>query len=102
MKLQALNSTQAAKLGSFGSLVGYVTTTRLHIESVFGEPTYNTESPDGKVTTEWVIVLPDGTRATIYDWKRYEEGAPDFDEEYEWHIGGNSHKVESLIQEYLK
>jgi hypothetical protein len=24
----------------------------------------------------------------VYDWKRYEEGAPALSEIYEWHIGG--------------
>jgi hypothetical protein len=102
MKLQALTQAQAAEMGSFGSLVGYVTTTRAQLEEVFGAPTYSEESWDGKVTTEWVLVFPDGTRATIYDWKRYEEGAPTMNEEYEWHIGGNSRDIESLVQDYLK
>lgn len=72
------------------SLVGYITTTRRHIESVFGAPTWDTPSPDGKVTTEWNLEFEDGTVATIYDYKRYEEGAPALDEVYEWHIGGHS------------
>ena len=69
------------------SLQGYVTTTRSMIEWAFGEPEEFGEGD--KVTTEWDILFDDGTVATIYDWKRYEMGAPETNEVIEWHIGGN-------------
>jgi hypothetical protein len=58
----------------------------------------NTGSADGKVTCEWVIVGADGTVATVYDWKtgRTPHG------EYDWHIGGHSHKAVDLILSILK
>lgn len=62
--------------------------TRREIEAVFGKP--NFEDEGDKVTTEWDITFANGTVATIYDWKRYEYGAPAMDEEEEWHIGGRT------------
>jgi len=82
------------------SLVGYVTATREEIEEVFGEPDYEGDGSN-KVTTEWDILFADGTVATIYDWKRYEEGAPDYDEVYEWHIGGKTWQAALHVSEAL-
>ncbi len=70
------------------SLMGYVLATRDELEATFGEP-YEYGAGD-KVTTEWVLHFEDLTIATIYDWKRYEQGAPYPDENYDWHIGGDS------------
>lgn len=73
------------------ALEGYVTATRRELAAKFGEPDM-TGTVDNKVTTEWLLRFEDGTIATIYDWKRYEEaaGAPDLDEVYNWHIGGQT------------
>lgn len=68
------------------SLRGYVTTTRRVLEEAFGEPVFFGEGD--KVTVEWMIRFEDGSVATVYDWKRYEEGTPDMDEVLEWNIGG--------------
>jgi len=68
------------------SLQGHITTTMRDLISAFGEPTFY--YPGDKVTVEWVHVFPDGSVATIYDWKRYEDEAPDMDEVLEYHIGG--------------
>ena len=70
------------------SLQGYVTTTRAALIETFGMPTFITDDEHDKVTTEWVIQFENGIIATVYDWKRYEEGAPALSEIYEWHIGG--------------
>lgn len=72
-------------------LEGYITTTRRALAAVFGEPD-ETGTIDNKVTTEWMLKFSNGTIATIYDWKRYEDdlGAPELDEIYTWHIGGQS------------
>lgn len=67
--------------------VGSVSATRRDIESVFGAPDEFGEGD--KVTTEWDVTWSDGTVSTIYDWKRYESGAPGMDEWYEWHVGGH-------------
>lgn len=82
------------------SLMGYIEpTTRQQLEAVFGSPV---EYGDGdKVTTEWTLSI-DGTTATIYDWKRYEQGAPRIDEPYKWHIGGRSKDAVRLVELALK
>ena len=82
---------------NFTSLQGYVKATRAQLVAVFGEPD-PIESSDGKVTTEWIIEFADKTIATIYDWKRYELGAPKNDEVYEWHIGGHMHRAIELVE----
>jgi hypothetical protein len=76
--------------GAGTSLQGYVTTTRAALIETFGMPTFITDDEHDKVTTEWVIQFENGIIATVYDWKRYEEGAPAPSEIYEWHIGGNN------------
>ena len=92
------------------SLVGTITTTRRTIEHNLGiEPNvYDLDDPtsDGKVSTEWIVRFDDGLVATIYDWKRYEMGAPDLDEVYEWHVGGTGgngyalRRLESLVSHF--
>lgn len=82
-------------------LVGYVTATRNEIEAVFGSPLIEA-SFEGKVTTEWGIEFADGTIATIYDWKRYEIGAPRPTEVYEWHIGGHTRASVEAVSAALK
>lgn len=87
--------------GTGTHLQGYVTTTRSSLIETFGMPTFTTDEDWEKVTTEWIIKFQDGTIATIYDWKRYEEGAPALNEVYDWHIGGYSKTAVSRIQETL-
>lgn len=82
------------------SLKGYFVATRSKIESVFGLPTYDDSQGEEKVTTEWVIDF-DGVIATIYDWKRYEMGKPEMDEEIVWHIGGKSVEATDKVCEAL-
>ena len=85
-----------------GSLQGYFTATRREIEEVFGNPTIACSDTWEKVTVEWVIKFEDGTYASIYDYKRYEEGTPALDEEYEWHIGGASFRSAELVSEAMR
>jgi hypothetical protein len=91
--------TQAGILTVGTSLQGYVTTTLREISAVFGEPTFY--YPGDKVTVEWGIKFEDGTIATIYDWKRYED-APEADEVIEYHIGGNSSAAVNAVSDALK
>lgn len=70
------------------SLQGYVTETFRTLAETFGSP--ESLGVEDKITVEWAIQFEDGTVATIYDWKRYELGAPGLDEVYEWHIGGHT------------
>lgn len=100
---ETLYATEADEASSMTALRGEVTTTRRAIEAVFGKPNFEGKSGDGKVTTEWVIRIGD-TVATIYDYKRYEDGAPTMDEYYDWHIGGKmdyTGNVASTIVELL-
>lgn len=85
---------------------GYIIATRAQIESVFGTPTWNTPSADEKITTEWAVVFDtkdeDDIVATIYDWKRYEQGAPEMDEQIVWNIGGRRSLAASKVAEALQ
>lgn len=99
MKFQTQSSENATFVG--GSLVGYIEATRKELEEVFGKPTYDTPSSDGKTLTEWVVTFEDGTTATIYDYKRYEEGKVGLHETYDWHIGGQSEKSVELVKETM-
>ena len=56
------------------------------IEQIFGPPTWEEGSSDGKVQVEWVIKFPDGTIGTVYDYKQYNIDPDDVDH---WSIGGS-------------
>ena len=99
MEFKTGNDLDATGIGS--SLQGYVTTTRAALIERFGMPTYTDNSENEKVTTEWVIKYENGVIATIYDWKRYEEGAPALNEIYEWHIGGYNELAVTQVQKTL-
>lgn len=81
------------------SLKGYIQTTRSNIETIFGAPTW-TNGGEDKVTTEWVVEV-DGVTATIYDWKRYEQGAPAMDELIYWNIGGHTSEATDKVADAL-
>jgi hypothetical protein len=82
-------------------LQGYtVTTTRRKLSLAFGEPVEYGEG--GKVTIEWGIQFEDGTIATVYDWKRYEQGIPELDELMFYNIGGISPDAVARVEETLK
>jgi len=85
------------------SLQGYVETTRAHLVHVFGDPAMDDPHSWDKVTTEWVIRFfdTDETIATIYDWKRYEEGTPGLNEVYAYHIGGRDGRALELVKGLL-
>jgi len=72
------------------SLKGYVSTTYDKLVEVLGEPITDIE----KSTAHWNIEAPDGTVATIYDWKNWSTPMG----EYEWHIGGHSEKALWLVE----
>lgn len=72
------------------SLVGYVTTTYATLKKVFGEPITDFD----KSTAHWNIQAPDGTVATIYDYKEYHTPLG----EYRWHIGGHSDRALLLVE----
>ena len=72
------------------SLVGYVTTTYATLVKAFGEPYTDYD----KSTAHWNIQAPDGTVATIYDYKEYTTPQG----EYRWHIGGRSERALLLVE----
>jgi len=81
------------------SLQGYTPpTTRAELTAILGEP-IQYEGGD-KVTIEWGIRLG-GTVATVYDWKRYELGTPEENEEWVYNIGGNDPKAVALVNGLL-
>tara|TARA_Y100000034_G_C6907365_1_gene421538 strand:+ start:1799 stop:3769 length:1971 start_codon:yes stop_codon:yes gene_type:complete len=60
---------------------------REDIEKVFGPPVWDEPSADNKVQVEWIVKFPDGTYATIYDYKQYDVATEDINY---WSIGGNT------------
>lgn len=82
-------------------LQGHVVATRRELEAAFGKPSYEVDDPYDKVTTEWAIQFDDGTISSIYDWKRYELGAPSMDERIEWHIGGSKPEAVERVEDSL-
>jgi hypothetical protein len=79
-------------------LIGEVKTTRAELTAILGKPTEYEEG--GKVTILWGIKLG-STVATIYDWKRYEEGTPELHEVYLYHIGGRDERALELVKGLL-
>lgn len=74
--------------------------TRRQISAVFGDPIEYEQGE--KVTIEWAIRFEDNTLATVYDWKRYEQGTPGLDEEMIYNIGGLSAEAVERVNEALK
>jgi hypothetical protein len=83
------------------SLQGEISTTKAQLIETFGAPNWESNQESDKVSIEWAMVFEDGTLATIYDWKRYEEGTPDIDEVYSYHIGGMSPLAVERVTEAL-
>lgn len=84
------------------SLKGTIKTTYNRLVEVFGEPCLNDPpSEHEKVTTEWDLVFPCGTVATIYNRKNYgTDPAPH--EDYDWHVGGYDYQAFALVSDALK
>ena len=88
------------------SFQGCVTATRSKLLKVLGKAGYENTSParhgkiQEKIRTEWTLEFPDGTIATVYDWKL--SCQPSLTEEYEWHIGGTTNSVNSLVNGLVK
>lgn len=71
-------------------LVGFVNTTYATLVKELGEPCRDFD----KSTAHWNIQAPDGTVATIYDYKTWHTPMG----EYAWHIGGHSEKALLLVE----
>jgi hypothetical protein len=75
---------------NFTGLQGYVSTTYQELVDVLGEP----EGDFDKSTAHWTLETPDGTVATIYDYKNYITPQ----DEYDWHIGGHNDRALLLVE----
>lgn len=78
-------------------LQGTINATYARLVEVFGEPNCNGDAY--KVQKEWIIKFEDGTIATIYDWK---EGDNHYTNVTDWHIGGFSDIVVTLVNAALE
>ena len=82
-------------------LQGYVTVSYHTLVDTFGQP----HGSDGyKVDWEWDIEFPDGTVATIYNWKNgpnYGNTLTRPEDINEWHVGGNSSDAVTAINNIL-
>ena len=78
-----------------GELDGYY---KKDIEKVFGPPSWDQGSTDDKVQLEWNIEFPDGTIATIYDYKQYGVDPEDIDY---WSIGGRGPLAEYYVKKAM-
>jgi len=72
------------------SFQGTIATTYDKLVQTFGEPN---GGPGDKTNSEWILKFPDGTIATIYDWK-LSQTPKDL---YDWHIGGHSKKAVGAV-----
>jgi hypothetical protein len=75
---------------NFSSLVGYVDATYEELVAELGEP----EGDFDKSTAHWTLEAPNGTVATIYDYKTYMTPIGT----YSWHIGGFDKKALLLVE----
>jgi len=83
-------------------LRGYKHATYAQLVDTFGPPT---TGDDYKTDVEWHLLFPDGTVATIYNWKNGpaycgDAGTP-IEELTDWNIGGNSGNALDYIQRIL-
>lgn len=80
---------------------GKITCSYMDLLEIFGLPTFDEPSADGKTDVEWHVKWDDDTVATIYNWKDYDGGiTAKSSVEYTWHIGGfNINAVEKVFNE---
>jgi len=84
------------------SLQGYITTTRATLNAALGDPVqYANQDIQDKINFHWAI-QEGRTVATVYDWKRYELGAPNMNEQIEYNIGGNCREAADLVQALVR
>ena len=76
-----------APMEGSGCLHGYVTTTRVELTRVFGEPTQDTEYRTGGPSKAWELRFDDGVFAWIYDHYHFEHSPR---AAIDWHVGGTS------------
>lgn len=84
-------------------LKGYITTTYDNLLSKLPKPIDNFD--DYKCDVEWGLEFPDGTKATIYNYKNGRnylgDNGKDKEDITQWNIGGTSHKAVEYVSEIL-
>ena len=91
-----MNFTKASAEEINGTgLQGYAETSYEALVRAFGEPD---RLDDGKVRVEWQLKFPDGTIATIYDWKEYRIPV---EQVKIWNIGGKNQDAVRWVQNVL-
>jgi hypothetical protein len=98
---QKMNATKTNAIDGT-SLQGEISTTKAQLIATFGAPNWDNGDESQKVTIEWAMVFEDGTLATIYDWKRYEDGAPELYDEIVYNIGGMTVEAAVRVKEVLE
>lgn len=87
--MKVLNSNEADNANFQSWKVGDLTGLKYSdLIRIFGEPTYNEPSGDGKTQVEWWIKF-ESNYFTIYDWKTYDREYTLNELEY-WSIGGST------------
>lgn len=90
----------ATAAADFTSLVGELDVSYAELVEVYGEP--NAKADMYKTDAEWLLQAPDGTVATIYNYKSgrsYLGNEGDAVEDIrDWHVGGVSHRAFELVQ----
>jgi hypothetical protein len=70
------------------------------LTDILGEPSCATNDGADKTNFEWCMQTMDGDVFTVYDWKEYR--VLDLDETIEWHIGGHSPGVTSVVADLIR
>lgn len=105
MKFEILNKFPK---GFLGGLAGYIDVTHKQLVDKLGESLG--PSSDGKIREEWYLKFPDGTYASIYDWKsnrpissitKWNVGGSRKSLAYVHAVFGQSHKGIKLLFEEL-
>lgn len=90
---ESLNSIYRFTTGTF-KINSLQSVTYDDIVRVFGTPSINEESGDGKIQVEWVFTF-EGKPFTIYDWKTFDRDYT-LQELTTWSIGGKERDSEFI------
>ena len=98
--MESTLTIKPTNLGIGTSLQGFVIISYADLVSVFGTE-HSGASADDKVLAEWEFEFPDGTIATIYNWKDGKNYDPvdglDKEDILKWHVGGVNNKAVDLV-----
>jgi hypothetical protein len=103
-----MSKTSLTRTDNIGGTSYYgvtITTSVNRLIEVLGEPHYEDEFVDEKVSVEWDFETENGLVFTIYDWKEYDNPAcTNRHKNYRFHIGtknsGDGYEVLEILKEY--